>query len=194
MTKAELMALGVPEELAEKLTSSLQERYVPKDQHDELTHRLEQAEATVAERDGQLETLRRDTGDVEALRQTIADLQVQNRTQAETHEAALRQERIDRAVEKALSNAINPKTVTPLLNLEGAELLEDGTVKGLGDQIKQLAQADDTRFLFKEDKPARPILKGYIPGERSDGPPRQSAAAASLGDAVRMMLEAQATE
>jgi len=62
------------------------------------------------------------------------------------------------AVEKALTDAkaINPATVKPLLAafLEKAVLDDDGTIRGLADEIGKLAKTEGTSFLFKADDAA----------------------------------------
>ena len=74
---------------------------------------------------------------------------------------------MDNAVNSALlgEKALNVKAVKALLNLDKAELNEDGTVKGLEDQIKTLKTADDSKFLFGSSNPA---LKGAKAGESGD--------------------------
>lgn len=74
---------------------------------------------------------------------------------------------MDNAVNSALlgSGARNVKAAKALLNLDKAELAEDGTVKGLADQIKTLQTAEDSKFLFGSSTPK---LKGAKAGESGD--------------------------
>ena len=122
--------------------------------------------AQVADRDGQLETLKNSTGDVEAMKQQIATLQADNKAKDEAHAAEIKKMKVDAAVEAALtsSGAINAKAVVPFLkDLDKAELADDGTVKGLAEQIEALTKADDTKFLFTAKKQTQ--VKGAKPGE-----------------------------
>ena len=121
----------------------------------------------LSERDTQLSELKNSTGDVEALKQQISDLQTANKTKEDEHKAEMKQLKMDMAVETALigAKAKNIKAVKALLNLEGAELGEDGTVKGLAEQILNLSKADDSKFLFDS---AKTIVKGAKIGEGSD--------------------------
>ena len=57
-----------------------------------------------------------------------------------------------------------------LLDLDKAELDADGTVKGLADQIKKLAEAPDSGFMFDTTKPKNDF-KGFKPGESGDPAP-----------------------
>lgn len=95
----------------------------------------------IVDRDSQLETLKNSTGDVEALREQIATLQADNKTKDETHAAEIKQLKIDSAVLTALTGAKakNNTAVKALLkDLDKAEFAEDGTIKGLAEQIEVL--------------------------------------------------------
>ena len=59
----------------------------------------------------------------------------------------------------------NAKAIRALLELEKAELTEDGSVKGLAEQMEKLKKAEDSKFLFDSE---RRILKGTKPAEASD--------------------------
>ena len=48
-----------------------------------------------------------------------------------------------------------------------AELAEDGTVKGLDDEVKKLVEGKDTAFLF--DKATEKKFKGAKSAEKGDG-------------------------
>ncbi len=121
----------------------------------------------LSERDTQLLELKNSTGDVEALKQQISELQTANKTKEDEYKAEMKQLKMDMAVETALigAKAKNIKAVKALLNLEGAELAEDGTIKGLAEQILNLSKADDSKFLFDS---AKTIVKGAKIGEGSD--------------------------
>ena len=82
-----------------------------------------------------------------------------------SHAKEIQNLRINNAVESALmgAKALNPKAVKALLNLENAELDENGSVKGLDEQIKKLQTADDSKFMFGSSK-----LKGATVGEAGD--------------------------
>jgi len=47
-----------------------------------------------------------------------------------------------------------------LLELENAKLGEDGTIEGLADQLKALAESEEASFMFN---PAVPDIKGFAP-------------------------------
>lgn len=127
---------------------------------------VESLKGQISDRDKQLETLKNSTGDVEAMKQQIATLQADNKAKDEAHAAEIKKMKVDAAVEAALtsSGAINAKAVVPFLkDLDKAELADDGTVKGLAEQIEALTKADDTKFLFTAKKQTQ--VKGAKPGE-----------------------------
>ena len=169
MKKEEFVKLGIDEETAKKCEAASQEElkgFIPKTRFDEVNNEKKKLELDLRDRDGQLETLKNSTGDVEAMKQQIATLQADNKAKDEAHAAEIKKMKVDAAVEAALtsSGAINAKAVVPFLkDLDKAELADDGTVKGLAEQIEALTKADDTKFLFTAKKQAQ--VKGAKPGE-----------------------------
>lgn len=171
MKKEEFVALGIDEELAQKAADASAEElkgFIPKTRFDEVNEAKKNAEALVKERDGQLETLKASAGDSEALKQQIADLQKANKEAADKYAEDLKQMQIDNAVDKAITaaNGKNAKAIKALLNLEKAELSDDGTVKGLAEQLEALTKAEDSSMLFGSGVPER---KGMVPGKGKDG-------------------------
>lgn len=71
MTKDDLVALGLTEELAKKVAAQLEQSYVAKEQLQEIEAELTAAKATIKERDGQLETLKKASGDADELKAQI---------------------------------------------------------------------------------------------------------------------------
>lgn len=120
----------------------------------------------VADRDTQLETLKNSTGDVEAMKQQIKALQDDNKAKDASHAAEIKQLKIAAAVTTALTgakakNAIAVKAL--LKDLDKAELGEDGTIKGLAEQIEALQKSD--AYLFDITTTKKPQVKGVKPGE-----------------------------
>lgn len=169
MKKEDLFALGLTEEQAKKTLDALKD-YVPKTQLTEVEQERDNLKAAVAERDKQLETLKKSSGDNAALQQQIADLQKANAEQQTAHEAEIAQLKLDNAVESALltAGAKNNKAVRALLNTEKLRLEKDGTVTGLSEQVKALQKSDS--YLFAE-KQQSPKFKGFQPGASGDETP-----------------------
>ncbi len=126
---------------------------------------IETLKGQVKDRDGQLETLKNSTGDVADLKKQIEDLQKDNKAKDDAHAAEIKQLKIDAAIESALTGAKakNNTAVKALLkDLDKAELGEDGTIKGLAEQIEALQKSDSYLFEAKESKKK---VKGAEPGE-----------------------------
>ena len=174
MKKEEFVKLGIEEELAKKCEAAvadLLKGYIPKARFDEVNTSKNSAEALIKERDKQLEDLKKSTGDAEALKKQIETLQAENKAKDEAHQAEIKQIKIDNAVEAALlgAKAKNNIAVKALLkDLDKAELLEDGTIKGLAEQLTALQKSDSYLFEAKETKKT---VKGATIGEPTDSIP-----------------------
>lgn len=114
------------------------------------------------DRDTQIENLKKTAGDNAELTKQIEQLQAENKAA-----------KVDAAVQLALTvaKAKNVKAVRALLEgLDKAEFADDGSIKGLSDQIKKLQTAEDSKFLF--DEPAKPATpKGATPEDGGDDKP-----------------------
>ena len=169
MKKEEFVKLGIDEETAKKCEAASQEElkgYIPKARFDEVNNEKKKLELDVRDRDGQLEALKNSTGDVEAMKKQIETLQADNKAKDETHAAEIKQLKIDAAIESALTGAKakNNTAVKALLkDLDKAELADDGTIKGLAEQIEALQKSDSYLFEAKETKKTK--VKGAEPGE-----------------------------
>ena len=168
MKKEELVKLGLTDDLAEKVASASAEElkgYVPLTRFNEVNEAKKHAEDSVKERDKQIEGLKASAGDSEKLTQQIKDLQEANKKKDSDHATEIHNLKVNNAVDAALAaaKAKNVKAVRALLNLDKAELSEDGTVKGLADQIKALQAADDSKFMFESS--GKPNMKGAKAGE-----------------------------
>lgn len=171
MKKEDLLKLGLDEETAKKVADASAEElkgYIPKTRFDEVNNEKKKLELDVRDRDSQLETLKNSTGDVKGMKKQIEILQADNKKKDEEHAAEIKQLKVEAAISAALTGAKakNEKVVKALLELdpEKIELLDDGTIKGLDDQIKKLTESDDTKFLF-DTSTKKTQIKGAKPGE-----------------------------
>lgn len=127
---------------------------------------VESLKGQISDRDKQLETLKNSTGDVEGMKQEIAKLQADNKAKDDVHAAEIKQLKIDAAIDSALTGAKakNNTAVKALLkDLDKAELAEDGTIKGLAEQIEALQKSD--AYLFDTTTKKQTQVKGAKPGE-----------------------------
>lgn len=166
MKKEELMKLeGMTEELATKIAEMSAEELkgtIPKSRLDEVIAERDNFKNSHADVLKQLGALQKETGDVQSLKDKIQELQDNAKESEKTHAAEIQNLKISNAVDTALmgAKALNVKAVKALLNLEGAELNEDGTIKGLDEQIKNLQTAEDSKFMFGSS-----TMKGAKTGE-----------------------------
>ena len=181
MTKEKLMEMGLTEEQANKVMEGLNGSFVTKTRFNEVNEELKTAKATITERDGQLETLKKSGADAATLQAQITQLQADNAQKDKDHAAELKALKISNAVDLALTNAKakNNTAVKALLAdfIGKAEITDDGTVKGLDDEVKKLVEGKDTAFLF--DKAPEKKFKGAKAAEKGD----------PSGDPTEMTLE-----
>jgi hypothetical protein len=167
MKKEEFVKLGISEDLAEKAAQASADElkgYIPKARFDEVNNEKKRLELDLRDRDGQLESLKNSTGDVEGLKKQIEDLQKANKDASEAHAKEIKQMKIDTAIDAALTSASakNKVAVKALLkDLDKAEFADDGTIKGLAEQIAALQKSDAYLFETKDS----PKFKGATPGE-----------------------------
>lgn len=168
MKKEELMKLeGMTEELATKIAEQSAEELkgmIPKTRLDEVIAERDNFKNSHADVLKQLGVLQKETGDVQSLKDKIQELQDNAKESEKAHAAEIQTLKINNAVDTALigAKALNVKAVKALLDLEKAELAEDGTVKGLAEQIKNLQTAEDSKFLFGS---STMTMKGAKSGE-----------------------------
>ncbi len=159
------------DDIDKKVSEEIGRAFVAKADFNNVKTELKAAKETITDRDNRLEVLKSSSGDVESLKAQIATLQTENTTAAQAHEAEIKRLKINNAVETALvgAKAKNIKAVMALLDLDKAELAEDGGVKGLNEQIKALTESHDTNFLFDLSSNKGGSFKGLNPAEGRDG-------------------------
>ena len=124
MTKEKLLEWGLTEEQATKVMEGLNGSFVTKARFNEVNTELTTAKNTIKERDTQLETLKKASGDTKALQDQITQLQADNKKKDTDHAAELKNLKISNAVELALTGAkaknntaVITKLVTPRLQI-----------------------------------------------------------------------------
>lgn len=158
-------ALGAASDI--KLVNLADGGYVSKEKFDAKVDELTTANNTIKDLEKTVKAF--DGVNVEQL-QTDLDTW---KTKYDTDIAKLR---MDHAVEAALTaaGARNVKAVKALLAdfLTDAKLAEDGTVKGLTEEIKTLSEGEGTAFLFETARGTQqPGFKGMQPGNPGGGTP-----------------------
>ena len=163
MNKEQLVKMGLSEAQADQVLGLLKDNFVPMGRFNELNEEAKAAKETTAERDKQLEELKKSTGDTEALKKQIETLQADNKTKEDTYKAEIQKVKFDNALDLALtgSKAKNIKTIKALLDVEKLKLKDDGSLDGLNDQIEAIKKTDS--YLFEAEKTVT-TPKGYVPG------------------------------
>lgn len=134
----------------------------------------------VKDRDTQIDGLKKSAGDNEELKKQIETLQADNKAKDEAHAKELTQLKIDGAVEKALtdSGAKNIKAAKALLDLTDAKLADDGTIKGLTEQIQKLQADEGSKFMFnttEQKNTQQQTFTGFQPGTSTTVPDSKQA-------------------
>lgn len=159
------------EDIDKKVSEEIGKGFVARADFNAVKTELNTAKETIKARDNQLTTLQQSTGDVDALKKQITDLQAENATKEQEHAAEIARLKLDAAVDKALgeAHAKNTTAAKALLAtfLKDAKVEEDGTVRGLADEIKKLAGDQATSFMF--DSESNPTDKGGMAGAAPAG-------------------------
>lgn len=152
MNKQQFLDLGLSEDLATKAETESKkelETYVPKTRFDEVNNSKKELEKTVKERDTQLETLKKSTGDNEELKKQIETLQADNKKKDDDYQVQIKELQISNAIKLAISDkAQDADLVASLFDKSKLILSEDGKVTGLEEQLKVIQEGKP--FLFKE--------------------------------------------
>lgn len=169
MKKEDLIAMGLTEEQAKKVMDSLDGNFVTKTRFNEVNEENKTLKQSVADRDKQLEDLKKSSGDNAELKKQIETLQQQNAEQQKAHEAELKQLKLDNAIDTALTaaGAKNGKAVKALIDISKVKLGEDGKLTGWDDQIKAVQKSD--AYLFNVQQ--KNTFKGFQPGASGDNKP-----------------------
>lgn len=168
MKKDELKNLGLTDEQVDAVIAGYKD-FIPKSRFDEVNEARKNAESLVAERDKQIEGLKVSAGSTDELKKQIEKMQAENKALVEAKDNEIKKIKINNAVNTALmgAGAKNVKAALALLNMENTELMEDGSVKGLNEQIEALKTDEDSKFLFADPKP---VIKGANPVGGSNNP------------------------
>lgn len=171
MQRKFLEGLGLEKEAVDKiLDENSADIGKAKADYDTLKQERDTLMSQVAERDGQLEGLKKSAGDNEALMKQIADLQVENLAAKQQYEADMKGLKLSTAIKLAIGDsAQDVDLVTGLFDKDKLILSDDGKVTGLEEQLKALKK--EKAFLFKEEKPPQTQIRGGKPAEGNGTPP-----------------------
>lgn len=171
MKKEDLIAMGLTEDQAKKVIDSLDGNFVTKARFNEVNEENKTLKQSVADRDKQLEDLKKSSGDNAELKKQIETLQQQNADQKKAHDAEMAQLKLDNAIDAALTaaGAKNIKAVRAMIDTSKMKLGEDGTVEGLSDAIKAVQKSDS--YMFNTVQQKQQTFKGFQPGASGEVKP-----------------------
>lgn len=166
--KEQLVQYGLTEEKAQEfIDKNIDGVFIPKARFDEVNEENKGLKSQIADRDTQLEQLKKSSGDNADLKAQIEKLQGENKTQKEGYEAQIAQIRLDNAVDSALTaaGAKNNKAVKAMLDMTGVKLDKEGNLTGLKEQLDGVKKSDS--YMFNAAGSAG--FKGAKPGAGGDG-------------------------
>ncbi len=193
MKKEDFIALGLTEEWATKAAEASGNElktYVPKHRFDEVSEENKTLKGTVEANNKALEDLKKSTGDAEGLKKQIETLQTENKTKDETHQAELKELKLNNAIKLAIAGKVHDEELAAgLFDKTKLILGEDGKVTGLDDQLKSLQESK--KFLFKEEQNQQQ-KPGFVPiGSTQPASGSNNNSAVSFKDAVAAAIQAQ---
>lgn len=163
-----ILADNYSEDIDKQISQEIGRNFVAKSDFNTKSEALKAAEKTIRDRDTQLEELKASSGNADELKAQIATLQTQNADAKKAYDAEIARIKLDNAVDKALSaaKAKNNVAAKALLTefLSAAKLSDDGSVKGLGEEIAKLAKSESTSFMFESAQGSPHQMSGMQPG------------------------------
>lgn len=136
------------EALMKDINKEFPNHAVPKEQYNTLAETKTQLEKDIADRDKQLEGLKK--VDAAGLQAEIERLQGENKTNKEKYEADLKDLTLTNAIKLAVADKVHDESIVSGL-VDKTKLIvgDDGKVVGLDEQINSLKESK--AFLFKDD-------------------------------------------
>lgn len=140
MKKEDLTANGLSDEIAEKVMAMVKKEYV---------------------------TIEKYCSETGALNEKIAEINSRNKAEAEKYCEEIKALKIDNAINTALTKAgaKTEKAVKALIDVDKVHIDENGEIKGIREQIKGLAEGEDTKYLFNTE-----AFKGVSVGSSGQEP------------------------
>ena len=194
MKTEELLEIGLTEEQATKvlaINGKDVERY--KKSLESAKSDLTTAQEQLAQRDKDIEELKKSSGDVDGIKQQLADLQAKYTTETEQYQKQI----ADRDYADAVNRAIADKGVkfsskaaekAFIADLTANRLtVKEGVLDGFETYLK--AQQDSDPTAFQSDKPAPTFVKPVGPG----GPPANESKGAMYAKQFNQMYAPKTT-
>jgi vacuolar-type H+-ATPase subunit I/STV1 len=166
MTKEQLIALGLTEELAQKAAEASAEElkgFIPKARFDEVNDTKKELEQQIKDRDKQLKELGDKAKGNEGLEKTIQELQETNKATKEQYEAKIKEMTINVAIQAKLTDTKYPDLLLGKFDKSKLSLAADGTVVGIDEQLTTIKEQYKDLFV--------PKVSGKDPNNKNTTPP-----------------------
>lgn len=171
MDKEKIVALGVSEDIAEKISEAIKKEYkdyVPRTRLNEEIAKKKNAEENYNTVKNELDKLKESAGDNETLKSQIESLKTDLQNKEKAHKAEIADMKMTNAIQAAIGHmAQDVGLVAGLLDKNKLILSDDGKLTGLEDQIKGLKESKP--FLFKEGETYPSVHDGGEPGGNQGG-------------------------
>lgn len=136
--------------------------FIPKSRFDEVNTEKKNLEASKTTLEGQLETLKKSTGDTDALKAQITKLQEDNKAKDEVHAAELKEIKIDAAIRSKLTDTKYPDLLVAKFDKSKLVVNVDGSVSGIDEQHTAIKEAYKELFT--------PLVSGKDPYNKEKNP------------------------
>jgi len=138
-----------------KLANLADGGYVGKEKFDASETTVSDLRKQLADRDKDIATLKKSTGDNEALTKQFSDLQAKYKTDTEALQSKISQNALSAALDLGITKAKgkSAKAIKALLDTSKLSLKDDGTVDGLDTSLEALKKSDGYLFEQVETKP-----------------------------------------
>lgn len=156
------------EELIKDINTEFPKHAVPKEQYNTLAETKKKLDAGIAERDKQLEELKKI--DAEGLKAEIERLQEENKAATEKYEAELKDIQLANAIKLAVAGKVHDEDlVSGLVDKTKLIIGDDGKIVGLDEQIEALKESK--AFLFKPEDETNQQKQQQQAGFKVGNPP-----------------------
>lgn len=185
MTKDELKALGMPDDVADRIVEDYGKNYVSKAQFNAKLEELKAAKAEKGAMAKEVDGLKKANKDNEGLAAQIDEMKKAAKEREKQYQDSINQYKLDAAIDMELTTAKarNPKAVRSLLDGGKLKLNEDGTVSGLAEQIKTIKESD--AYMFDDGTvKAGGIAPGNPGGNSGAGTEDETSIAKEFGSAL----------
>lgn len=151
------------EEIDKQVSDQIGKGFVARADYNAKNEAHKSLEVQLADRDKQLEELKKASGDSEDLKKKIEELQNANKIAKEAHDKEISDLKFGYALDAALMTARvrDSLAVKAHLNTDELKLSEDGKITGLDAQLEKLKADHD--YLFEASTPP-PTFGGSTPG------------------------------